>query len=124
ATSSRPSGKKNAAHSVSLRMNGVKMGQALTDAQGVARITFTIPADFTGSAMTVRVADENGASTLTSIDVTPSCVAADLDCDGQVGGSDLAMLLLEFGNDGPADLDGSGVVDFGDVSILLLDWNG
>jgi len=124
ATSSRPSGKKNAAHSVSLRMNGVKMGQALTDAQGVARITLTIPADFTGSTMTVRVADENGASTLASIDVTPSCVAADLDCDGQVGGSDLAMLLLEFGNDGPADLDGSGVVDFGDVSILLLDWNG
>jgi hypothetical protein len=58
------------------------------------------------------------------LDVEPSCVTADLDCDGTVGGSDLAMLLLDFGSAGPTDLDGSGSTDFGDVAILLLDWTG
>ena len=124
ATSSRVTGKKNAGHSVTVRVNGVRVGQALTNAQGMSRLNYTIPTDFNGAEMTVRFTDENGATATALLDVEPSCVAADLDCDGTVGGSDLAMLLLDFGSAGPTDLDGSGSTDFGDVAILLLDWTG
>lgn len=124
ATSARASGRKNANYSVSLRMDGSTKATALTNSQGVARIQFTIPADFTGSSLPVDVMDENGAKTVAMIAVTPNCAAADFDCDGTVGGSDLAMLLLDFGSAGPTDLDGSGSTDFGDVAILLLDWTG
>ena len=124
ATSARVSGKKNVAHSVALRVNGVTVGQALTNAQGMARVAYRIPADFTGSSMSVSLVDENGAKALTSIAVTPSCVAADLDCNGSVDSSDVALLLLEYGNTGPADLDGSGSIDYGDLALLMLDWTG
>lgn len=124
ATSARASGRKNANYSVSLRMDGSTKAKALTNSQGVARIQFTIPADFTGSSLPVDVMDENGAKTVAMIAVTPNCAAADFDCDGTVGGSDLAMLLLDFGSAGPTDLDGSGSTDFGDVAILLLNWTG
>jgi len=46
---------------------------------------------------------------------------ADLDGDGTVGGSDLAMLLGAWGT--PAeDLDGNGTTDAADLSILLGGW--
>ncbi len=46
----------------------------------------------------------------------------DLDGDGHVAGSDLAILLAAWGADGPADLDGSGAVDAADLAILLAAW--
>ena len=46
----------------------------------------------------------------------------DLDGDGTVGASDIALLLLDFGPcpGCASDLDGSGEVDAGDLSFLLL----
>lgn len=46
----------------------------------------------------------------------------DLDADGTVGGSDLAMLFQSWGESGSADLDGNGVVDGGDLGFLLILW--
>lgn len=46
----------------------------------------------------------------------------DLDGDGVVGGSDLAVLLGAWGGRGAADLDGNGVVDGGDLAIVLGSW--
>jgi hypothetical protein len=54
---------------------------------------------------------------------TDACsVEGDLDGDGLVGASDIAVLLLDFGPcpGCPADLDGSGAVDGGDIAFLLL----
>ncbi len=52
---------------------------------------------------------------------------ADLDRDGQVGASDLAILLGSWGPcldecDCPADLDGDGQVGASDLAILLGSW--
>jgi len=52
--------------------------------------------------------------------VTPT--GPDLDGDGVVGGSDLAVLLGAWGGSGAADLDGNGVVDGGDLAIVLGSW--
>jgi len=53
---------------------------------------------------------------------------ADLDGDGIVGGSDLAILLAEWGPcipkaACPADLDGDGTVGGSDLAVLLADWS-
>ncbi len=49
-------------------------------------------------------------------------IQGDLDGDGAVGSSDLAVLLLDFGPCAgcPSDLDANGVVDGGDIAFLLL----
>jgi hypothetical protein len=52
-------------------------------------------------------------------------VPADLNCDGTVGGSDLGLLLGEWGTDGGsvgADLNGDGTVSGSDLGILLGAW--
>ncbi len=48
----------------------------------------------------------------------------DLDGNGAVGGSDLAILLAAWSADGPADLDGDGVVGPVDLALLLGNWGG
>jgi hypothetical protein len=50
--------------------------------------------------------------------------ATDLDGDGIVGPSDLAILLGAWGTPGPGDLDGDGVVGSADLAILLGAWSG
>ena len=54
------------------------------------------------------------------------CVAADLDCNGQVDGADLGQLLGVWGacsgSPCPADLDGNGVVNGADLGFLLGAW--
>ena len=48
---------------------------------------------------------------------------ADLDGDGFVGGSDLGLLLIEWGRaDTAADLDGNGVVNGADIGVMLIAW--
>lgn len=57
--------------------------------------------------------------------LAPRCAAADLDCDGAVGPSDLALLLGAWGSAGPlGDLDGDGVVGSSDLALLLGAWSG
>lgn len=52
--------------------------------------------------------------------VTPC--PADLDGDGAVGASDLAILLGAWGQRGAADLDGDGNVGASDLAVLLGAW--
>jgi TolB protein len=49
---------------------------------------------------------------------------ADLDGDGLVQASDLAILLGAWGDASLADLDGDGVIGAGDIAVLLGEWNG
>ena len=49
-------------------------------------------------------------------------VSADLDGDGIVGFADLAIVLSQWDDDGPADLDGDGVVGLSDLLIVLAQW--
>jgi hypothetical protein len=51
-------------------------------------------------------------------------IEGDLDGDGLVGATDLAILLGAWGLPGAADLDGSGAVGAEDLAILLGAWNG
>ena len=60
----------------------------------------------------------------TCADGPPEC-QGDLDADGQVGGSDLGLMLVAWGTDDPtADLDGDGLVSGGDLGLLLVAWGG
>jgi hypothetical protein len=55
----------------------------------------------------------------------PSCRTGDLDCNGTVTGSDLGLLLGEWGTPGTgtgADLDGDGIVSGSDLGLLLGEW--
>jgi hypothetical protein len=55
----------------------------------------------------------------------PTCLLADLNCDGTVDGADLGLLLSAWGlEDDPADLNADGIVDGGDLGILLAGWMG
>lgn len=61
--------------------------------------------------------------------VQSGLLASDLDGDGAVGGSDLAILLAAWGpcprgTACSADLTGDGKVNGGDLSILLAEWTG
>lgn len=50
---------------------------------------------------------------------------ADVDGDGFVNGTDLALLLSAWGTDNEnADVDGNGVVNGGDLSFVLSRWTG
>jgi len=57
--------------------------------------------------------------------LAPSACPADLDGDGEIGSSDLALLLGDWGTDDvAADLSGDGVVGSQDLAILLGSWGG
>lgn len=43
----------------------------------------------------------------------------DLDGDGFIGDSDVAVLMANFGEPGPGDFDGNGLVDLDDLALLL-----
>lgn len=47
---------------------------------------------------------------------------ADLDGDGHVGGSDLAILLSNWGGPGAGDLDNNGTITGNDLAMLLSSW--
>jgi hypothetical protein len=49
-------------------------------------------------------------------------LVGDLDGDCRVGGSDLAILLTNWGLPGPSDLDGNGTTDGADLAMLLSAW--
>ncbi|MEE2680887.1 MAG: family 16 glycosylhydrolase [Planctomycetota bacterium] len=52
-------------------------------------------------------------------------IPGDLDDDGRVSGSDLSILLADWGTTGSrGDLDGSGIVEGADLTMLLANWTG
>lgn len=57
-----------------------------------------------------------------SFEVLPNTCPADLDFDGNVGFSDLIVLLAAWDGACPGDLDGSGIVGFPDLVSLLAAW--
>ena len=72
--------------------------------------------------------DQNGVLDECQCGTDPSlaiCCTSDLDLDGEIGASDISLLLLTFGEPrwaAPAfDLDGDGEIGGGDISIILLD---
>jgi len=73
--------------------------------------------------------NENGLADSCECESNPglaSCCRSDLDFDGEVGASDLSLVLLNLGiSGGPVrglDMDGNGVVEYGDAALLLLDF--
>lgn len=52
----------------------------------------------------------------------PASVVGDLDGDGLVNASDLAIMLGQWGGAGSADIDGSGTVDASDLALMLGNW--
>jgi hypothetical protein len=62
------------------------------------------------------------ASTASAV-VTGYACNADLDCNGIVGGPDLAIVLANWNSADPtADIDGSGLVDAVDLAQVLGKW--
>ncbi len=75
----------------------------------------------------VSAASATGSSQIYQLHVTvteaPSDPCpADLDGDGQVGASDVALLLGSWGGPGAADLDMDGSVGAGDLALMLGGW--
>lgn len=65
---------------------------------------------------------DRGAS---EVQAAPGCVLGDIDCDGDVDGGDLGLLLGGWGSPDPAaDLDSDGVVNGADLGVLLGAWTG
>ena len=109
----------------------VGLGANLATGTRTLRFSF----DTTGAAAgtyatvaTVRTSDEAVAgeqvrNLTVNLDVTVgNGVLGDLDGDGQVGPSDVAFLLLDYGPCAgcTSDLDGNGLVDNGDLAFILL----
>lgn len=53
---------------------------------------------------------------------TVPCRTGDVNCDGQVNGIDLGVLLALWGGSGQGDIDHNGNTDGGDLALLLANW--
>ncbi|MFO0873693.1 MAG: right-handed parallel beta-helix repeat-containing protein [Phycisphaerales bacterium] len=92
-----------------------------TDVAGNLRF-YDDPAVPDGGAGTAPIIDRGAYE---SQPAAPTCDLADLDCDGDVDGGDLGLLLGAWGSNNPdADLDGDGLVGGGDLGIMLGAWTG
>ncbi|MFO0829454.1 MAG: hypothetical protein U0572_15055 [Phycisphaerales bacterium] len=81
------------------------------------------PVSFVPGMVYVWSVETQGSFVILSLDEAVPC-AADLDGDGMVGATDLAILLGAWGRCGGclADLNGSGAVDAADLATLLGAW--
>lgn len=89
----------------------------------VSGLSLMIDAGAATGARTVSVSNADGSADgvgLFTVNAGAAC-PADLDGDGQVGASDLAILLGSWGGTGAADFDGGGV-GASDLAILLGSW--
>jgi hypothetical protein len=70
-------------------------------------------------------ADGNGVLDVCDDAAPPSDCGGDLDGNGRVDGTDLALILAFWGTDASlGDCDGSGSVDGIDLAIVLGHWTG
>ncbi len=101
--------------------------EVMTNASGGVSFDQTLPVEVnagwvataTATNLATRVTSEFSAC----IDIAGSAgCPADLNQDGSVGASDLAISLGSWGQPGPADLDGDGIVNASDLAILLGGW--
>ncbi len=88
----------------------------------------TLPAALVGARVGINIFGSDGIPrviyddfALTALGPT---IPADLDADGEVGASDLAILLAAWGTNpgSPADLNADGAVNSTDLAILLAAW--
>jgi len=100
----------------------------LRDANGGAFEEFDDAMSMTEHTVVFGVDEANnnlGAVYVFDLSPPPPPYLADLNGDGCVGGTDLAILLGSWGQSGGiADLDGDGDVDGLDLAYLLGDWSG
>lgn len=78
----------------------------------------TLPAGVTAATVTIT-------SNLANTTMSGPWVASnpfDLDGNGSVGASDIAILLNQWGGPGSADFNGNGAVDAADLAALLSNW--
>jgi hypothetical protein len=101
-------------------------GKLLLSITSLARVVqqgATFPAFYCFESPLVQGGFAQAARLSMTVRILPACAAADLDCSGTVGPSDLATLLGAWGTaGGPADLDGDGTVGAGDLTALLASW--
>jgi len=83
----------------------------VTDGNGLAAYDAWV-----GAGKSAPVAMDSAVIALTTAN------PADLDGDGTVNASDLAILLGNWGGTGAGDINGDGSVDAGDLAILLSNW--
>ncbi len=76
---------------------------------------------FNSDASNLVPFDTNGG-TDTFLRRLPAAPIGDLDGDGAISASDLAILLGSWGGGGPADLTGDGIVDAADLATMLGLW--
>ncbi len=90
----------------------------------ITGLSFVIDAGATETARTVTVDAGDGAGVRLGAFQVMGGVSPDLDGDGEVGSSDIAILLASWGSCGgcAADLDGDGAVGASDLAILLAAW--
>lgn len=104
-------------------------GEVLTQSAATECFEFTIAADVEPGiywlvVATVAFTDESICGAKYTATAGPALCPADLDSDGNVGTSDLLILLGQWGSDpgGPPDIDGDGTVGTSDLLILLANW--
>jgi hypothetical protein len=79
---------------------------------------------FLSSKPSIDIAESIVDQILAACSSAPRCVPGDLNCDGGVDASDLALLLGAWNSSGTnADINCSGTVDASDLSILLGAWS-
>jgi hypothetical protein len=73
----------------------------------------------------IQAGQARPASLTLTVQTGPTCDAADIDCDGSVGGTDLTILLSRWGtngSNGTGDINGDGAVNGSDLTALLGAW--
>jgi len=70
----------------------------------------------------IAVGQARPASLALTVQTGPSCAAADLNCDGVVNGTDLTILLANWGLNGNGDVNGDGSVNGSDLTVVLSAW--
>lgn len=86
-----------------------------------AGVAYTLRADANGGAYADGGFMFDYAFSDFDLTLTFGACVGDLDADGVVGASDLAVLLAAWGGPG-ADLNNDGVTDSGDLAVLLAAW--
>lgn len=59
-----------------------------------------------------------------AVSLGPPSADPDLDCDGRVSGTDLTVLLSNWGGSGQSDINGDGTTNGVDLTALLSAWTG
>ena len=92
------------------------------DTNGCANLSSRVSVPcLAGECFFVRLGGYQGAQGVATLTVTCSCTG-DLNADGIVDGTDLGLLLGNWGSPGTADLDSNGSTDGTDLGLLLGNW--